>query len=75
LELIEREFSVGSARLRILRRTTRCAATEVDPKSGRRDIPVPRLLKECCGHVDMGVYVEVLTGGIVEPGMPVVICI
>lgn len=73
LELISRELSVGSVRLRILRRTTRCAATEVDPKTGRRDIAVPRLLKECYGHVDMGVYAEVLTGGVVEPGMPVVI--
>lgn len=70
---MNREFTVGSVRLRILRRTTRCAATEVDPKNGRRDIAVPRLLKECCGHLDMGVYAEVLTGGVVEPGMPIVI--
>jgi|SRR5581483_5082445 len=71
LELMNRELNVGSARLRILRRTTRCAATEVDPKNGQRDIAVPRLLKECYGHLDMGVYAQVLTGGVVEPGMPV----
>jgi hypothetical protein len=73
LELMNEELSVGATRLRILRRTTRCAATEVSPETGLRDIAVPRLLKECYGHVDMGVYAEVLTGGMVEPGMPVVI--
>src|SRR5262249_4690629 len=71
LELMNEELSVGATRLRILRRTTRCAATEVSPSTGERDIAVPRLLKECYGHVDMGVYAEVLAGGVVEPGMRV----
>ena len=71
LDRMEEEFEIGSLRLRILKRTRRCAATEVNPKTAERDIAIPRLLKEHYGHADMGVYAEVLTGGTVEPGMPV----
>lgn len=73
LERMDEEFEIGALRMRILRRTQRCAATEVNPKTAERDVAVPRLLKEHYGHFDMGVYAEVLTGGTVEPGMPVVI--
>lgn len=70
---VDGEFEVGPLRLRVLQRIRRCAATEVNPTTAERDIAVPRLLKEHYGHVDMGVYAEVLTGGTVEPGMPVVV--
>ena len=73
LDRVDEEFEIGSLRMRILRRIQRCAATEVNPKTAERDVAVPRLLKEYYGHFDMGVYAEVLTGGTVEPGMPVVI--
>jgi len=73
LDRVDGEFEVGSLRLRVLKRIQRCAATEVNPATAERDIAVPRLLKEHYGHVDMGIYAEVLTGGTVEPGMPVVI--
>jgi uncharacterized protein YcbX len=73
LDCVDREFEVGTLRLRVLKRTKRCAATEVNPTTAERDVPVPRLLKEHYGHVDMGIYAEVLSGGSVEPGMPVVI--
>jgi len=73
LDCMDEEFAIGSLRLRILRRTQRCAATEVNPKTAERDLAIPRLLKEYYGHFDMGVYAEVLTGGTIEPGMSVVI--
>jgi len=73
LDCVDGEFEVGSLRLRVLQRIRRCAATEVNPKTAERDVAVPRLLKEHYGHFDMGVYAEVLTGGTIEPGMPVVI--
>jgi uncharacterized protein YcbX len=71
LDCVDREFEVGTLRLRVLQRIRRCAATEVNPTTAERDIAVPRLLKEHYGHVDMGIYAEVLTGGAVETGMPV----
>ena len=72
LDCVDTEFQVGTLRLRVLKRIRRCAATEVNPTTAERDIAVPRLLKEHYGHIDMGIYAEVLTGGSVEPGMPVV---
>ena len=41
----------------------RCAATEVDPDTGIRDLPIPRTLMQTYGHADCGVYAEVIEGG------------
>jgi uncharacterized protein YcbX len=68
LDLVDREILVGEVRLRVLSRTGRCAATEVNPDTAQRDIPVPVLLKQNFGHVDMGVYAEVLNAGAIAPG-------
>jgi uncharacterized protein len=73
LERMDEEFTIGSLRLRILKRTRRCAATEVNLQTAKRDIAIPRLLNEHYGHSDMGVYAEVLSGGTLEVGMPVFI--
>ena len=71
LELLNREIAVGPARLKVTMRTGRCAATEVNPETAQRDIPVPRLLLQHLGHANMGVYAEVLDGGEIESGVPV----
>ena len=42
-------------------RTTRCAATNVDPQTGRRDMEIPQALDALYGHTDFGVYL-VATG-------------
>ena len=68
LEHMGREVQAGSVRLRILAPTQRCAATEVNPSTAKRDLHVPRLLKEHYGHLNMGVYAEVLSAGIIAPG-------
>ena len=52
-----REIAIGpSARLKIVKRIVRCAATEVDPDTGIRDLPIPRTLMDTYGHADCGVY-------------------
>ena len=44
-DLLDAEIAVGpSARLKVVKRIVRCAATEVDPDTGIRDLPVPRTL-------------------------------
>lgn len=68
LELEGREITIGSIRARVTLRTRRCAATEVNPATARRDLPIPRLLHQHYGHSDMGVYAELLTGGVIRPG-------
>lgn len=68
LESLDREITIGDARLRILKRTQRCPATQVNLQTTTRDLDVPALLDETYGHRDMGVYAEVLEGGELKLG-------
>ena len=68
LEMIERHIAVGSVRLKIVQRTKRCPATEVNLNTGERDLKTRKLLHENYGHMDMGVYAEVLQGGVLSHG-------
>jgi len=68
-DLLNAEIAIGpSARLKIVKRIVRCAATEVDPDTGIRDLPVRRTLRDYFGHVDCGVYAEVIEGGAIAVG-------
>jgi uncharacterized protein YcbX len=67
-ELLGRDLKIGTARLKVFKRIVRCAATEVDPATGARDLAVPRGLMDHFGHTDCGVYAEVIAGGDVAPG-------
>ncbi|GJE18269.1 MOSC domain-containing protein [Methylobacterium marchantiae] len=60
--------ATGGVRLRVTKRTERCAATNVDPATGTRDLAIPRTLSAQLGHSDCGVYAEVLSGGRLEQG-------
>ena len=63
-DLLDKEIAIGpSARLKVVKRIVRCAATEVDPDTGIRDLPIPRTLMKTYGHADCGVYAEVIEGG------------
>ncbi len=68
---VGRELKVGEARLKVRERIQRCAATNVDPSSGARDMQIPRLIDQNFGHQDFGVYAEVIEGGTVRRGDPV----
>ncbi len=65
---VDREVQLGTARLRVFKRTVRCPATQVDPMSGVRDIDVPALLRQHFGHADLGVHAEVIAPGRVAAG-------
>ncbi|MFL5136883.1 MAG: MOSC domain-containing protein, partial [Microvirga sp.] len=45
-----------------------CAATNVDPDTGIRDLEIPKGLMKAYGHFDCGIYAEVLQGGTLETG-------
>jgi uncharacterized protein len=69
LDLVGREIAVGpSARLKVVKRIVRCAATNVDPDTGVRDLAIPDTLMRNLGHTDCGVYAEVIAGGTIAPG-------
>jgi uncharacterized protein YcbX len=69
LDLVGREVAVGqSVRLKVVKRIVRCAATNVDPDSGIRDLTIPDTLMQNLGHTDCGIYAEVVAGGTIAIG-------
>jgi len=63
------ELAIGpTARLKVIKRIVRCAATEVDPDTGIRDLAIPRTIMDAYGHADCGVYAEVIQGGAIAAG-------
>src|SRR5262245_10132160 len=68
-DLVGQEVMIGKhARLRIIKRIVRCAATNVDPDTGIRDLSIPDTLMRCFGHADCGVYGEVVEAGQIAVG-------
>jgi len=68
-DLLDREFTIGNrARLKAIKRIERCAATDVDPDTGIRDLTIPRTLMQSFGHTDCGIYAEVIEAGDISIG-------
>jgi uncharacterized protein YcbX len=65
---ISREVQAGSVRLAVVKRTERCAATNVDPQTGARDMDIPAVLRRKWGHMDFGVYAKVTAAGALSAG-------
>jgi uncharacterized protein YcbX len=57
--------SGGPVVLEGVERIRRCAATNVDPETGARDLNIPKALQSAFGHADMGIYARVIEGGTV----------
>jgi uncharacterized protein YcbX len=72
-DLVGREIAIGTqARLKIVKRIVRCAATNVDPDTGIRDLSIPNTLMRSFGHGDCGVYGEVVKPGEIVVGDQVI---
>jgi uncharacterized protein YcbX len=61
-------LTIGQVAFEVIERTERCAATNVDPATGRRDLDIPAMLLRAYLHSDFGVYARVIRGGRVKPG-------
>jgi len=69
LDLLGREIAIGDAvRLKVVKRIVRCAATNVEPGTGIRDLAIPESLLRALGHMDCGIYAEVIAGGAIAQG-------
>jgi uncharacterized protein YcbX len=69
LDLVGSELAASTGlRLRVTKRIERCAATNVDPATAERDMEIPKTLMQRLGHVDCGIYAEILAGGELRPG-------
>ena len=56
-------IQIGDVKINIFRKTKRCAATNVNPENGLRDLNIPNQLYKNYGHDDLGVYGKVLNQG------------
>jgi uncharacterized protein YcbX len=70
--MLDQTLAIGEARLKIVKRITRCAATNVDPDTAARDLEIPRTLMRRFGHNECGIYAEVVAGGTVAIGDSIV---
>ncbi len=68
LALVGKHLRIGDARLEVLKKIDRCAATGVAPGSGERDMDMVQALRDGWGHIDCGVYAKVLQGGTLRLG-------
>ena len=68
-DLVGAEIAIGeTARLKVVKRIVRCAATNVDPQTGVRDLAIPETLQRSYGHGDCGIYAEVIAAGEIASG-------
>jgi uncharacterized protein YcbX len=68
LNLVGEEIAIGGARLKVTKRIVRCAATNVDPDTGIRDLEIPATLMRNLDHADCGIYAKVIEGGEIRIG-------
>lgn len=69
LDMAGGELATASGvRLQVIKRIERCAATNVDPQTGARDLQLPKALMTAFGHVDCGIYCRITGGGRLAEG-------
>jgi hypothetical protein len=68
LDWVGRELEIAGVRLKVLKAIDRCAATNVNPSTAERDLNIPLTLQRGFGHIEMGVYAEVLNDGKIAVG-------
>lgn len=68
-DLVGHTIEIGTeVRLRVTQRIFRCAATNVDPVTAKRDLEIPATLMRNFGHTDCGIFAEVERGGLIGEG-------
>jgi uncharacterized protein YcbX len=67
-ELLGKEIAIRGARLKVAKRIVRCAAINVDPDTGARDLTIPATLLKTFDHADCGIYAQVIAAGDIAPG-------
>jgi uncharacterized protein len=63
-----RILAIGDTTMIVQERIDRCGATTVNPDTAIRDANPVKELQQNFGHVDLGIFAEVLTGGEIKPG-------
>lgn len=63
-----RELMVGWAKAKVFKPIVRCAAIDVDPSTGVRDLEVVKALFDNYGHMFCGIYIHMTSSGRVALG-------
>ena len=71
LDWVGRKINAGGVVLEAFKRIERCAATNVNPVTAERDLAIPRSLLEAYGHSDCGIYLKVVSAGVLTTGDPI----
>lgn len=66
--LLGKTLAIGKTRMIVQERIDRCPATMVNPNTAEKDANPVKELREHFGHIDMGVFAEVINGGIIAKG-------
>ena len=65
---IDKRMQFAQCNLKVIDRTVRCAATDVNPDTAQRDLALPQALQRHFGHDDLGVYATIREGGVLTEG-------
>jgi uncharacterized protein YcbX len=65
---VGRRVVAGGVAFEVTKRIDRCAAINVNPLTGARDLDIPRFLMKSVGHIDCGVYLKVVESGELSVG-------
>ena len=66
---LDQDMAIGpDVRAKVIKRIVRCAATNVDPATGVRDLSIPETLMRAYGHQDCGIYLDIIAGGMISAG-------
>lgn len=66
--LVGARLAVGEVELEVIKRIERCAATDVDPRTGIRDLRMIEALERLYQHHDCGIYAKITRRGMIRPG-------
>ena len=58
----------GGVAFEATKRIDRCAAVNVNPLTGARDLSIPKSMMRAVGHLDCGIYLKVVQGGQLRVG-------
>lgn len=65
---VGKELQLGDCRIAVTARIGRCVNIDVNPQTGRRDLPLLSTLQAKFGHAQTGILAKVLVGGSVACG-------
>ena len=71
-EMVGKTLVAGDARLGVTKVIQRCAAINVDPVTAARDLNLPQAMMRNLGHMDCGIYADVVADGGIAAGDAIV---